>query len=63
MQIICKNVSLGYDSHVVSENIDFAVAQGDYLCIVGENGAGKSTLTKALPVSYTHLTLPTMEAV
>ena len=48
MQIICKNVSLGYDSHVVSENIDFAVAQGDYLCIVGENGAGKSTLMKAL---------------
>ena len=48
MQIICKNVSLGYDSHVVSENIDFAVAPGDYLCIVGENGAGKSTLMKAL---------------
>ena len=48
MQIICKNVSLGYDSHVVSENIDFAVAQGDYLCIVGENGAGKSTLMNIL---------------
>ena len=48
MQIICKNVSLGYESHIISENINFAVAQGDYLCIVGENGAGKSTLIKTL---------------
>lgn len=48
MQIICKNVSLGYENHIVSEGIDFTVAQGDYLCIVGENGAGKSTLMKAI---------------
>ena len=48
MQIICKNVSLGYENHIVSEGIDFTAAQGDYLCIVGENGAGKSTLMKAL---------------
>ena len=48
MQIICKNIALGYENHIVSENIDFTVAQGDYLCIVGENGAGKSTLMKAI---------------
>ena len=48
MQIICKNVSLGYENHIVSEGIDFTAAQGDYLCIVGENGAGKSTLMKTL---------------
>lgn len=48
MQLICKNVSLGYENHIVSEGIDFTVSQGDYLCIVGENGAGKSTLMKAL---------------
>ena len=48
MQIICRNISLGYEGHIVSEGIDFTVSQGDYLCIVGENGAGKSTLTKAL---------------
>lgn len=56
MQIICENVALGYENHIVSQNISFSVAQGDYLCIVGENGAGKSTLMKAilglhLPVS------------
>ena len=48
MQLICKNVSLGYENHIVSEGIDFTAAQGDYLCIVGENGAGKSTLMKAI---------------
>ena len=48
MQITCKNVSLGYERHIISEGIDFAVSQGDYLCIVGENGAGKSTLMKAI---------------
>ena len=47
-QLICKDLSLGYDGKVVSEGISFGVSRGDYLCIVGENGAGKSTLVKAL---------------
>lgn len=48
MQIICKNIALGYENHIVSQNISFSVAQGEYLCVVGENGAGKSTLMKAI---------------
>ena len=48
MQIICENVTLGYEGHIVSQDVTFSVAQGDYLCIVGENGAGKSTLMKAI---------------
>ena len=48
MQIICNNIALGYENHIVSQNISFSVAQGEYLCIVGENGAGKSTLMKAI---------------
>ena len=47
-QIICRNVSLGYDGCRVSEHVNFSVRRGDYLCIVGENGSGKSTLMRAL---------------
>ena len=47
-QIICKNAALGYEDGIVTENLDFTVNSGDYLCILGENGSGKSTLIKAL---------------
>lgn len=43
-----KDLSLGYDSRVIVENLNFAVNAGDYLCIIGENGSGKSTLMKTL---------------
>ena len=43
-----KNLSLGYDSRVIAENLNFSVYAGDYLCIVGENGSGKTTLMKTL---------------
>ncbi len=46
--ISCQNVTLGYDSSAVMENLSFEVNAGDYLCIVGENGSGKSTLMKTL---------------
>lgn len=47
-QIECKNISLGYDGRTIAEALSFTVAEGDYLCVVGENGAGKSTLVKTL---------------
>ena len=43
-----KNLSVGYESRAVAENINFSVNEGDYLCIVGENGSGKTTLMKTL---------------
>ena len=43
-----ENLKLGYDSHVVLDDLNFYVEEGDYLCIVGENGSGKSTLMKTL---------------
>lgn len=46
--ITCDNLALGYDGRVITEDINFAVGEGDYLCIVGENGAGKSTLMKTI---------------
>ena len=47
-QIICKDVSLGYEGKTVCENLSFCAEAGDYICIVGDNGSGKSTLMRAL---------------
>ena len=46
--IRCENVSIGYEGQIVVKNLNFQIASGDYLCIVGENGSGKSTLVKSL---------------
>ncbi len=43
-----NNLSLGYDSNKIIENLNFQVNEGDYLCIVGENGSGKTTLMKTI---------------
>ena len=43
-----QNVSVGYDGKAVTEGLNFSLADGAYLSIVGENGAGKSTTMKTL---------------
>ena len=47
-QLICQNLSVGYDSQTVLQDINFTVNPGDYLYIMGENGSGKSTLMKTI---------------
>ena len=47
-QLICKNLSLGYNSKEIAHTPDFTINAGDYLCIVGENGSGKTTLMKTI---------------
>ena len=47
-QIICENVSLGYENRPILKDLSFTVNSGDYLCIVGGNGSGKSTLMKTM---------------
>jgi len=47
-QIICDNISIGYDNKSIMENLTFSIKEKDYLCIVGENGAGKSTIMKTI---------------
>ena len=47
-QIICKDLSLGYDNGVILSGLSFSVEAGDYLAIVGENGSGKTTLLKTM---------------
>lgn len=47
-QIICRDLSLGYEGKSIIDSVSFCVNSGDYLFIIGENGSGKSTLIKAL---------------
>ena len=47
-QLVCRNLTLGYEGRVVVSDLNFAVNRGDYLCVVGENGSGKSTLLRTL---------------
>lgn len=47
-QLLCRDVTLGYEGKAVVQNLNFEVNKGDYLCIVGENGSGKSTLMKTI---------------
>lgn len=47
-ELICRDLSLGYDGNVIVKGLSFTVNRGDYLCIIGENGAGKSTLIKTI---------------
>lgn len=46
--ITVNDLSLGYDSRLIVQNLSFSVDKGDYLCVVGENGSGKTTLMKTL---------------
>ena len=43
-----QNVTLGYGKQAILHDLDFAVARGDYLAIVGANGSGKTTLLKSI---------------
>lgn len=47
-QLICENLSVGYEGRPVLQGLNFAVDAGAYLCVVGENGSGKSTLMKTI---------------
>jgi len=43
-----KNVTLGYENHIVLKDIDMTIDDKDFICIVGPNGSGKSTLVKGI---------------
>lgn len=47
-QLICKNLSIGYNSNLILKDINFSINKGDYLFILGENGSGKTTLMKTI---------------
>ncbi len=43
-----KDVSFGYDGERVLKNLEFTVAAGQTVAIVGQTGSGKSTLTRLI---------------
>ncbi len=43
-----KNLSLGYDNHIILKDINMVIEENDFLCVVGPNGSGKSTLIKGI---------------
>lgn len=47
-EILVENVSFGYDSNMVFENLNFEVKAGEIVAIVGPTGAGKTTLANLI---------------
>ncbi len=43
-----KNLICGYDSKFFLKDIDFKVAKGEFVGIIGPNGSGKTTLLRAI---------------
>ena len=49
------NVSYSYEKGGGVSNVNLSLGDDEYAFLIGPTGSGKTTL----PVSYTHLTLPT----
>jgi iron complex transport system ATP-binding protein len=46
--ITVKNLSCGYGSIRILDNVSFEVKKGEHLGVIGPNGSGKTTLLKAI---------------
>ena len=57
-----QNLTKTFGTRTLFRADQLELHDGDRVGLVGENGAGKSTLLD-IPVSYTHLTLPTIYSV
>ena len=70
-----SNLTIERDETTILRGINWRVNRGEHWVVLGGNGSGKTTLLSALtgyfaptrgeidPVSYTHLTLPTIYSV
>jgi len=44
--IACQDLAFGYESKPILQQVNIAIPQGDFVCVVGPNGSGKTTLLK-----------------
>ncbi len=47
-RLAVEGLSYGYGSRVLQHDLDFAVAPGEVVCVIGGSGCGKSTLLRVL---------------
>ena len=41
-----RDLTIGYGERIVLERLNFSIARGEIVCIMGNSGCGKSTLLK-----------------
>ena len=46
--VVCRNVQKSYGDRVILQSIDFTVARGEVVVIMGPSGSGKSTLLRLI---------------
>ena len=56
--ILVDSLTKRFGDFTAVDDISFEIPEGEIFGLLGPNGAGKTT-TISMPVSYTHLTLPT----
>ena len=47
-RLAVEGLSYGYGARVLQHDLEFAVAAGEVLCVIGGSGCGKSTLLRVL---------------
>ena len=55
-----RGLTKRYGEVTAVSDLSFNVMPGKVTGFLGPNGAGKTTTMRLIPVSYTHLTLPTI---
>ena len=66
-KLTIEGLHKSYGEHEVLKGVSLKAKTGDVISLIGASGSGKSTFLRCInflePVSYTHLTLPTIYSV